>query len=51
MMFLLIGKKIRRVLPRARRYALDRIPTIKEIQEIIEAADLRGKAITLVFYI
>jgi len=42
-------KKIRRVLPRARRYALDRIPTIKEIQEIIEAADLRGKAVTLVF--
>ena len=41
-------KKIRRVLPRARRYALDRIPTIREIQEIIEAADLRGKALTLV---
>ena len=41
-------KKIRRVLPRARRYALDRIPTVEEIQEIIEAADLRGKALTLV---
>jgi hypothetical protein len=41
-------KKIRRVLPRARRYALDRIPTVKEIQEIVEAADLRGKALTLV---
>ncbi|MDQ6667773.1 MAG: site-specific integrase, partial [Thermoproteota archaeon] len=39
-------KKIRRILPRARRYALDRTPT--EIQEIIEAADLRGKALTLV---
>jgi hypothetical protein len=41
-------KKIRRVLPRARRYALDRVPTIKEIKEIVEAADLRGKALTLV---
>jgi integrase len=41
-------KKIRRVLPRARRYALDRIPTVKKIQEIVEAADLRGKALTLV---
>jgi len=41
-------KKIRRILPRARRYALDRTPTVREIQEIIEAADLRGKALTLV---
>ena len=41
-------KKIRRVLPRARRYALDRVPTINEIKEIVEAADLRGKALTLV---
>jgi hypothetical protein len=41
-------KKIRRVLPRARRYALDRIPTVNEIQEIVETADLRGKALTLV---
>jgi integrase len=40
-------KKIRRVLPRARRYALDRAPTVKEIKEIVEAADL-GKALTLV---
>jgi integrase len=42
-------KKIRRVLPRARRYALDRIPTIEEIHEIVEAADIREKALTLVF--
>jgi integrase len=42
-------KKIRRVLPRARRYALDRTPTVEEIQEIVEAADLRGKALTLLF--
>jgi integrase len=42
-------KKIRRVLPKARRYALDRIPTAEEIQDIIEAADIRGKALTLVF--
>jgi integrase len=42
-------KKIRRVLPRARRYALDRIPTIEEIHEIVEAADIREKALTLIF--
>jgi integrase len=42
-------KKIRRVLPRARRYALDMVPTIEEIHEILEAADLRGRALTLVF--
>jgi integrase len=42
-------RKIRRVLPRARRYALDRIPTNDEIQEIVESADVRGKALTLVF--
>jgi DNA primase large subunit len=42
-------KKIKRVLPKARRYALDRIPTVEEIQDIVEAADIRGKALTLVF--
>jgi integrase len=42
-------KKIRRVLPRARRYALDRIPTIEEVQQIVGAADFRGRALTLVF--
>jgi hypothetical protein len=42
-------KKIRRVLPRARKYALDRIPTIEEIREIVESADIREKALTLVF--
>jgi hypothetical protein len=42
-------KKIRRVLPRARRYALDRIPNVVEIHEIIEASDIREKALTLVF--
>jgi integrase len=42
-------KKIRRVLPRTRRYALDRIPTIEEVQQIVGAADFRGKALTLVF--
>jgi hypothetical protein len=38
-------KKIRKVLPRARRYALDRVPTIDELREILDAADLRGKAL------
>jgi integrase len=42
-------KKIRRVLPKARRYALDRVPTIDELREILDAADLRGKALTLIF--
>jgi integrase len=42
-------KKIKRVLPKARRYALDRIPTTGEIQNIVEVADIRGKALTLVF--
>jgi hypothetical protein len=41
--------KIRRVLPLARRYALDRISTVDEIHEIIEASDIREKALTLVF--
>ena len=39
--------KIRRTLPRSRRYAVDRIPTMEEIREIYDAADLRGKALTL----
>ncbi len=42
-------KKIKRVLPKARRYALDRVPTVDEIQSIMEAADVRGKPLTLVF--
>ena len=42
-------KKIRRVLPRARRYAFDRVPTSDELHEILDAADLRGKALTLIF--
>jgi integrase len=41
-------KKIKRVLPKVRRYALDRIPTIDEIQSIVEVADIRGKALTLI---
>jgi integrase len=40
-------KKIRRILPRSRRYAVDRIPTLEEIREILDAADGRGKALTL----
>jgi hypothetical protein len=42
-------KKIRSVLPRARRYALDRVPTVDELRDILDAADLRGKALTLIF--
>jgi integrase len=42
-------KRIRRTLPRSRRYAVDRIPTLEEIREILDAADLRGKALTLLF--
>ena len=40
-------KKIRRVIPPVRRYALDRVPTTSEILEILDSADLRGKALTL----
>jgi integrase len=42
-------KKIRRILPRSRRYAVDRIPTLEEIRSILDVADLRGKALTLLF--
>jgi len=42
-------KKIRRILPSARRYALDRVPTMEEIRDIVDATDLRGKALTLTF--
>src|SRR5215831_116000 len=35
-------KKIKRVLPKARRYALDRVPTVEEIQNIVGTADIRG---------
>jgi integrase len=42
-------KKIKHLLPPARGYALDRIPTMEEIREIVEAADARGKALTLIF--
>src|SRR5215831_8338765 len=42
-------KKLRRILPKGRRYALDRMPTTDEIQDIITVADLRGKPLTLVF--
>ena len=41
-------KKISRILPRVRRYALDRIPTTEEIRTILDASDIRSKALTLV---
>jgi integrase len=41
-------KKISRILPRVRRYALDRIPTTEEIRAILDASDIRSKALTLV---
>jgi integrase len=40
-------KKIKRLLPSARRFALDRIPTMDELHKIIEHSDVRGKALTL----
>ena len=39
-------RKLRRLLPHGREYALDRIPTTEELREIYEA-DVRGKALTL----
>ena len=44
---LLNWKKISRILPKARRYALDRMPTPEEIREILDASDIRGKPLTL----
>jgi integrase len=41
-------KKITRGLPRERRYALDRAPTVEEIKKIMEYPDRRIKAIVLV---
>ena len=41
-------KKIKRMLPTIRRYALDRVATLEELREILDAADVRGKALTLV---
>lgn len=38
-------KRIRRGLPRGRRYANDRVPTIEEIRKIIEYPDRRIKSI------
>ena len=40
-------RKLRRLLPHGRDYALDRIPTLDELKEIYDAADIRGKALTL----
>ncbi len=44
---LLNWKKISRILPKARRYALDKTPTPEEIREILDASDIRGKQLTL----
>jgi integrase len=41
-------KKIKRLLPSARRFALDRIQTMVELHKIVEHSDVRGKALTLV---
>jgi hypothetical protein len=36
------------MLPTVRRYGLDRVPTLEELREILDAADSKGKALTLV---
>jgi len=41
-------KKIRRMLSTIRRYALDRVPILEELRELLDAADIRGKTLTLV---
>jgi site-specific recombinase XerC len=43
-------RRIRRLLPTARGYAMDRIPTMEEVREIYDNADLRGRALTLVLF-
>jgi integrase len=40
-------KKLKKLLPTCRDYALDRIPTLDELKEIYDSADIRGKALTL----
>jgi signal transduction histidine kinase len=42
-------KKISHILPKPRKYALDRVPTPEEIREILDATDIRGKPLTLLF--
>ena len=42
-------KKLRRVLPRARRHPLSRVPISDELREILDTADLGGKALKLIF--
>ena len=42
-------KKLRRVLPRARRHPLSRVPISDELHEIFDTADLGGKALKLIF--
>jgi integrase len=41
-------KKVKRLLPISRRFALDRIPTLDELHKIVDHSDVRGKALTLV---
>jgi hypothetical protein len=40
-------KKTKLIVLRGRNYAIDRIPTLEEIEEIYEVCDLRGKTLTL----
>jgi integrase len=40
-------KKISRILPKPRKYALDRVPTPEEIIEILDASDVRGRPLSL----
>lgn len=42
-------RKIRRLMPPVKRFADDRVPTRQELLRIIEAADIRGRALTLTF--
>jgi hypothetical protein len=41
--------KIRRTLPKSRRFALDRAPTYDETRASVANSDERGKALTLLF--
>jgi hypothetical protein len=38
-------KRITRGMPRGRRYANDRVPTLEEIKKIVEYPDIRIKSI------
>ena len=42
-------RKLRRLIPPVKRFANDRIPSREELLKMLDATDLRGRALTLIF--